>query len=73
MSECIYDDIMGYYNEDGTPIDIDKTEEEKNVFTINEMKVLKEVLEFYNSVDGGIRLIDYKSYESILKKLDINK
>jgi len=69
MSECIYDDFMGRYNDDGTPINIDKN----NIFTINEMKVLKEVLEFYNSVDGGFRLIDCKSYESILKKLDINK
>jgi len=46
MSECIYDDYMGYYNEDGTPIEYEK-KSLKMELTKEEIEYLKFLFEKY--------------------------
>ena len=46
--------------------------EKEMKFTEEEIEVLKEIVEFYNEVEGGIRIIDEESYQSILDKLGID-
>ncbi len=45
MSECIYDDYMGYYNEDGTPRKYKKIE--RFELTKEEIEYLKFLFEKY--------------------------
>ena len=40
-------------------------------FTEKEIEVLKEIVEFYNETEGGIRIIDEESYQAILDKLGL--